>query len=223
MVKRGLGLVQIERSNDSQSSILNTISDGEWHRYNEIVVKSGLSTATVSKHLKKMENGLIEKQIDIESGKYPYPVSYRVKTELAGYLPTKEDQKELPETMSSIINGNLARAYFLIMSQVMVSHTIKLSKTLFEGEISPDVFKTGINVFVIQNYQAFLEIYLEKLRELQNDGVDVSKLLDRTLKEFLGDMNHLAETSIERSGVEWEVKAFHKIRRIFGKKNNGNV
>ena len=38
-----------------------------------------MSTATVSKFLKELENdGEIQKKVDIDSGKYPYPAFYRL-------------------------------------------------------------------------------------------------------------------------------------------------
>lgn len=79
MVERGLGNYQIKKSIRAEKAILSILSDGEFHRYNEIVKRTGLSTATVTKHLKKLEKeGFVIKRIDLESNEYPYPVFYRL-------------------------------------------------------------------------------------------------------------------------------------------------
>jgi len=49
------------------------LSDGKWHRHKELLEKTGLSPTTLSKHLKELEKGIVEKRIDITSGEYPTP------------------------------------------------------------------------------------------------------------------------------------------------------
>lgn len=63
---------------DARTRIIFSLSDGGWHRYSEIVEKTGSSTATVTKHLKEMGGILVEKLVDRESGEYPYPTYYRI-------------------------------------------------------------------------------------------------------------------------------------------------
>lgn len=79
MVERGVGEYQIRKAEKSRTLIVNALANGKWEQYNKVVRKTGLSTATVSKYLKKLEEEReIEKKIDIKSGKYPYPVHYRL-------------------------------------------------------------------------------------------------------------------------------------------------
>lgn len=77
MTKRGMGDWHISKATDSKTKILEVLKDGKWHRYKEIVEKTGLSTATVAKHLKEL-SPIVEKRIEVNSGEYPYPTRYRL-------------------------------------------------------------------------------------------------------------------------------------------------
>ena len=80
LVKRGVGEYQINKAKNSIEQILIALSSGQWVQYKEIVDETGLSTATVSKFLKVLEKKkYITKKVDLESGKYPYPVFYRIR------------------------------------------------------------------------------------------------------------------------------------------------
>ena len=76
--KKGLGKYHVDKSRQTAKTILSVLGD-EWLRYGEIVRRTGFSTATVSKHLKRLEkSNLVHKRIDMNSGEYPYPVYYRI-------------------------------------------------------------------------------------------------------------------------------------------------
>ncbi len=78
MVERGVGEHQIKRAQQAESVLLKNIPQQSWIRYKDIVEKTKLSTATVSKYLKTLEkSGYIEKKVDIKSGEYPYPAIYK--------------------------------------------------------------------------------------------------------------------------------------------------
>ena len=79
MVERGVGSWQLNKARTAVQTITRILKDGEWHRYQELREKTGLSSATLSKHLKELEKGVVEKKIQLKSGEYPYPVVYRIK------------------------------------------------------------------------------------------------------------------------------------------------
>ena len=79
MVERGVGSWQMSRARTAVQAIMRILRDGEWHRYKELRGKAGLSSATLSKHLKELEKGVVEKKILLKSGEYPYPVVYRIR------------------------------------------------------------------------------------------------------------------------------------------------
>jgi DNA-binding transcriptional ArsR family regulator len=77
---KGLRDYQAEKSMESQLTIVNFLVDDEdWHRYSEIKEITKLSDPTITKQLNKLKAmKLIEKKLDTKSGKYPYPVYYRL-------------------------------------------------------------------------------------------------------------------------------------------------
>jgi len=82
MIEKGVGDYQISKTKKARNKILEILSDGKMHRYGEIVKKTGLSTATVTKHLKELEKeGYVIKHVDLESGEYPYPALYKISAE----------------------------------------------------------------------------------------------------------------------------------------------
>jgi DNA-binding transcriptional ArsR family regulator len=91
MVKKGVGKWQIDQSAEATKAIMEILIDGEWYRYQEIKAKSGLSSATLSKHLKELERGIVEKEMRLKSGEYPYPVLYRLKAPYQKILSDEND------------------------------------------------------------------------------------------------------------------------------------
>ena len=84
MVERGVGSWQLNKARTAVQTITRILKDGEWHRYQELREKTGLSSATLSKHLKELEKAVVEKKIQLKSGEYPYPVVYRIKKPYQG-------------------------------------------------------------------------------------------------------------------------------------------
>jgi DNA-binding HxlR family transcriptional regulator len=78
----GKGDRQIKESLEKRKLILSILSDGKWHRHKEILEKTRLSPTTLSKHLKDLTKGIVEKKLDLESKEYPYPVLYRLNPKL---------------------------------------------------------------------------------------------------------------------------------------------
>jgi DNA-binding HxlR family transcriptional regulator len=79
MVEKGFGFWQMEKMQSAALVILKSLIDNQWHQYRELLEKTKLSSATLSRHLKSLEHsGIVEKNLDTQSGAYPYPVSYRL-------------------------------------------------------------------------------------------------------------------------------------------------
>jgi DNA-binding transcriptional ArsR family regulator len=76
MVKnKGYGEKQENDYKKARNKILEILNDRKKHRYNKLLKETGLSTATLTKHLKELA-GIVQKHIEMESGEYPYPVYY---------------------------------------------------------------------------------------------------------------------------------------------------
>jgi DNA-binding HxlR family transcriptional regulator len=89
--KKGIGDWQLSKTETANQIILKILVDGKWHRYQELLEMTGLSSATLSKHLKDLEEGIVEKEIRLESGSYPYPVVYRLRERSAKILSRVND------------------------------------------------------------------------------------------------------------------------------------
>lgn len=101
MVKKGVGEWQLDRSSTAVQAITKVLMDGEWHRYQDLKEKSGLSSATLSKHLKELEEGIVEKKMHLDSGEYPYPVAYRIKEKYLVHI--KQFDKSLASGIFTVI------------------------------------------------------------------------------------------------------------------------
>lgn len=127
-MERGWGDFQLKKANTSQSKILRVFMDSNEHRYNELLEKTGLSTATLSKHLRKLEQqGKIKKEVDVESGKYPYPVLYRLTPDKMKFQITKQ---ELKDFIDDIDNPDLLKTLHLFTFM----YVVEVQRTLQEGE-----------------------------------------------------------------------------------------
>jgi hypothetical protein len=91
MVKKGVGDWQLGKIEVANQTIMKILLDGKWHRYQELLETTGLSSATLSKHLKELEKGIAEKEMRLESGEYPYPVYYRMKKKHQALLSKEQE------------------------------------------------------------------------------------------------------------------------------------
>jgi DNA-binding HxlR family transcriptional regulator len=99
MTEKGFRYWQLQKMEAAAFIILRYLGDNKWHRYQELLEKTKLSSATLSKHLKVLERGVVEKKMETESGVYPYPVSYRIRENYQIFndllnLPINADQSE---------------------------------------------------------------------------------------------------------------------------------
>jgi DNA-binding HxlR family transcriptional regulator len=166
MVEKGIGTYQIGKSTTSENEILNSLTDGEWHRYQDMQRSTRLSTATLSKHLKRLENGIVEKRLDLESGAYPYPVYYRLTPSL-----TKTD-REWKETLKNEIQLNLdlleqnPERYFHFLTVMLNLETIKHLQFYFLRPKQNEVaFDQLMEFFVFSAYHDSIEKLRMKLKE----------------------------------------------------------
>lgn len=180
MAKSGLGEPQIRKARKSREAILTVLSDNKPHRYNDVVEKTKLSTATVSKVLKKLEKeGKIEKKIDIESGEYPYPVYYKLLRDGIqaltilrqinfmddSFIQTTWPQEWIKEAFWEIINETYKKKFRLERlrsKEARFFHEV-LKKEVLEiriKETNLTIFHKGLLPFRIDEYIAKVTIEL---------------------------------------------------------------
>jgi len=168
MVKRGVGSWQINKARTAAEALTKILRDGEWHRYQELRQKTELSSATLSKHLKELERGVVEKKIQLKSGEYPYPVVYRIKEQyliffrMFGILDAREvggktgiSRKKLAEAVET--NMKLINQAFSLSTKIAV--------TTYATDRNAEAF--------MQSLDSCLEGYREAARSVQRtvDGI----------------------------------------------------
>lgn len=94
----------IEKASKAIMSILKVLSDEEWHQWSELLDKTKVSSATLKKYLPRLkEFKLIQKRVELESGKYPYPAYYRAEPELVTYTEALVSTEELSQQIEPVL------------------------------------------------------------------------------------------------------------------------
>jgi DNA-binding transcriptional ArsR family regulator len=150
MTEKGLGDWQLQKMEAAVLSVLRYLGDNKWHRYQELLEKTKLSSATLSKHLKTLEKGVVEKKIDAESGLYPYPVSYRLREKYQIFgdllnLPPCPEQKKMN--------------HYIVLASKALSSTMGKIYTMYESDRNYEAFS--------QSRTIALRLYFEYTKKLE--------------------------------------------------------
>ena len=188
MERKGIGRYQKDLSWDSEKQILNVLSDGKWHRYQEIKEATKLSTATLSKHLKRLEKGLVEKRIDLQSGEYPYPVYYRLKENVSSNLHkpwrtflyeqiTKQPEFWLkqPETFMEFLNQ-------MVGLQILIN--LHYYFTWERNEAMLEQANEFLAFSLYKECVGYLKAELEELGKTENLSIILAEAEERMAKDF---------------------------------------
>jgi len=156
----GWGEQQLQQAKTSVKKISDTLTDGKWHRYGEILSTirktSRISSATLSKWLKKMEaEGLIKKKVDIKSGKYPYPAFYQQTPLLEQELQRAKIKCDLGSLPDPQFQAFRKFMYFLVRHVFILAP--KDAKAQDYLEITIDYFKSKPKEKLIRMVEALAE------------------------------------------------------------------
>ena len=93
-----------EKEYYARRAIFKALSDEQWHRNMELKATTKLSSRTLAKHLDKMvEQQMIEKKTDMESGKYPHPVLYKAVPQTIYYIRFSMFREEFSKNIDAIL------------------------------------------------------------------------------------------------------------------------
>jgi Predicted transcriptional regulators len=205
MVKRGLGDTQLNAFKTAKNKILEVLKDGEWYRYSELTEKTRLSTATLSKHLKELEKGIVERRVGVENAEYPPPVNYRLKPV---YTIREEKGKELHEYTLALNRDDRVKNpdLFLIYLNMMQTFAfIGLLKAQFwDPSESEESFNQALEYIILPLYRENFQFLRLKLKEQEDKGVDVEGVLNKT------------EANLSEFFEENIAKLFKRSKRSFG-------
>lgn len=193
MVKKGVGSYQINKAVTSGSKILKMLNDGEFHRYREIKQLTQLSTATLSKHLKRFEKSLIERKIDLESEEYPYPVYYRIKPNVLRNEFQEHLWKSVKEDADFWIKEQKQLAYYMQYSNTMLSLQIIGSLKDYFDTKKEEEFNQTIEYFVVSTFRDLIQNMKVKLEELAKKGENINNILSIADKTILEDYHKIAK------------------------------
>jgi len=204
-MQKGIGEYQIKKAKASKKEILKVLQDGKWHRYSEIKEATGLSPATLSKHLEELTKGIVEKKLDLESGEYPYPVLYRLKPFVF--------EKAKP------IEPQFTRKYELIRYDLHFLHSLCglltldfLRMYLENPKENEEIFNQAFENYVIERYRDSVNLLKEELLRIKEEEEkkeerkifekDVIELLEENLELYKKDYDFLLKKIAKRDRIK---------------------
>jgi DNA-binding HxlR family transcriptional regulator len=198
-MQKGIGEYQIKKAKASKKEILKVLQDGKWHRYNEIKEATGLSSATLAKHLQELTNGIVEKKLDLESKEYPYPVLYRLKPFVF------EKAKPLEPLFTK--DYKLIRYDLHFLHSLCGMITLDFLKMYLENpKENEERFNQAFENYVIERYRESVELLKQELLKERNEGKDVENLLEQNLELYKSDYDFLLKNIAKRDRI--------KLRRV---------
>jgi len=205
MSERGIGSSQIRMMKTAEQKILKVLQDGEWHRYQNLQQQTGLSTATLSKHLKDLEKGIVERRLDQGSNEYPPPVYYRIKQD----VPLNSVKMWREFLMESIKNEGLWLQYrhpeiFIeFLNQMIGLQALENLEYYFYTNESEETFEQSLEYMVISVYRDSIQTLKNKLKELGDKGENLQVIIANAQTDMGDDFR-----------IMWDRK-FKRLRRGF--------
>lgn len=195
MVKRGIGEDQIKKAELSKQKILNFLKDGQWHRYGEILSTIKVSPTTLTKHLKELEKGIVERKVDIKSGEYPPPVCYRIRPKSSELFRALTEQEALDSRSKYITEDGRLENYwreYIAETSINIMHLLSMHFAFKKHGIQNDEsFNQELELFFIPNFRDHVQNARLKLKELADKGVDVVKLVGESSEKISKDADYL--------------------------------
>lgn len=172
-MKNGLGSKQTSDSQTSERKILKALEDGEWRRYRDLKEKSGLSTASLSKHLKRLEKGIVEKKLDLESAEYPHPVYYRLKRSTY----TDAFAKMVSGMHRKLIEQSHIGYYIHLQNVFTTTMLLGDLENYFRGDIDQEELNQSLNLIVLNHVAETIQLLKETLESMKK-GKKTSETLN---------------------------------------------
>jgi DNA-binding Lrp family transcriptional regulator len=177
----GKGTTQIKDALKNQKLILSILSDGKWHRHREILEKTKLSPTTLSKHLKELEKGIVQKRIDLQSGEYPYPVYYRLNQSLAIIRGFKRFTRPCLFTLENRLSRLDLYVYQKFMGERLLQYLIEFSENPKKQE---ELFNQAVEYFVLEDFREWIQALKETVRKLKKENVNITEILKEELTRY---------------------------------------
>lgn len=182
----GIGTYQTDKAHKARWAILESLSDGQWHRNMELKEKTKLSSRTLAKHLSQMTAiQIIEKKTDAESGKYPLPVLYKATPELTTYIKSSMSRQELANLIEPALNE--AKNPLSILDAIHASSQLYFIELLAQIQQNKITTKEQINFFgecfLWANYKKYMLKLIEASCKIIKDLNITESLVNQAKRE----------------------------------------
>ena len=168
----GMGDYQLEKAEKAEWAILKVLADGEWHRNKDLREKTELSSRTLDKRLKRLVKiSVVERKEDVESGKYPVPVLYRLVSAFVTYVNAKLLREQFVDKIEGILDETKDPLVILDMIHAF-SHTgfVHLLEEIKErDEITNDELFFFGECFLWGHYKILIARLMGESRKLKNE------------------------------------------------------
>ena len=182
-MKRGMGADQINKAELSTQKILEILQDGKWHRYMELLNKTKISPTTLTKRLKDLEKGIVEREIDIKSTEYPPPVRYRLREAFFPKIPHRPKEKSCYFTLK--MNNMVLDILFLNhLAGVTLLQFLELYSK--NPDLKEEMFDQAVEHYLVSRLKEDIQNLKGIVKEYYLKGYDLSKL-------FVGSIDNLNE------------------------------
>lgn len=174
-----MGNYQMYKLIRSRAEILAALSDGQWHRNMELKEKTKLSSRTLAKNLNEMTNlRIIEKKTDVESGKYPVPVLYKVEPRVKTYIEAMLTREELVNQLEPALNETKDPLILLeaIHEWSQASFLRLLGRIQENKNITKEEIQFFEECFLWTYYERWTSKLIEASRKIIND-INIAQLL----------------------------------------------
>lgn len=167
-MEKGVGEYQINKARSSAKQIIEILSDGKWHRYQEIKEATRLSTATLSKHLKRLEQGLIERRVDTKV--YPPHVYYRLKPYVVitheGKIERAFAQEFLKTSLDASLNEKKLEIFLRNLAFWVVGEISANLAAYLLHDVSDEWLEQANQYFLFEPLHEIIETFKESLKKM---------------------------------------------------------
>lgn len=204
MVK-GMGKYQLDKAEKSQELILHVLIDGKPHRHKEIKQTTGLNDPTLKKYFDKfLKMKLIEKKVDFQSGKYPYPAYYSIRQSILPLLEVISTLHLESEEIERIVQDP-KKTPLDILDQINVRNNtliLQALKDLKENRgLSMNFLNFLLEVYVWSPYK-FLTSSLLQSTEKVIDKIDFEKLIEQSRTALCIDKTMLEDAGLTKAKIK---------------------
>lgn len=174
----------MEKALEARASILNVLSDGQWHQTKDLKVETKVSSRTLYKHLRELE-AFIERREEKESGFPKPPVYYRASPTLlslmAESLFIEDTTKGL---MADLLNTKDLSSVLWVVNRLSSAKILSvLSAVKKQSRKIPDPeLRFLLRSFVWKNYE-YLTLGLAKTSMKIIDDIDLEQISKEIMKE----------------------------------------